>query len=115
MAQRRRGDVDDPLCAYSALLRRWRRTVGHEPKIGGQKVKYRLKAGHKFALLPVFAHGDGVAFDTGDMRAIAKSMAAACGEDPARFGGKSFRVGGATDLRCALGAAEGMAAMADCQ
>ena len=30
-------------------------------------------------------------------------MAAAAGEDPTEFGGKSFRVGGATDLREAIG------------
>ena len=57
----------------------------------------------------VFAHASGVEFDTGDVRRVAQSMAEACGEDPARFGGKSFRVGGATDLRCALGVAEGKA------
>ena len=61
------------------------------------------------AQVPVFCHPDGVAFDTGDMRRIAQNMAEACGEDRLRFGGKSFRSGGATDLRCALGAVEGMA------
>eukprot|EP00965_Chrysotila_dentata_P018191 605200-Pleurochrysis_carterae.AAC.1 len=30
-------------------------------------------------------------------------MAAACGEDPANFGGKCWRIGGATDLRDRLG------------
>ena len=67
------------------------------------------RRGHRLSDVPVFAHASGVAFDTGDMRRIAQGMADACGEDAERFGGKSFRVGGATDLRAALGAAEGMA------
>lgn len=48
----------------------------------------------------VFTRADGSAVDTADVRHAAQRMAAACGEDPAAFGGKSFRVGGATDLRC---------------
>jgi hypothetical protein len=36
-------------------------------------------------------------------------MARELGEAPEHFGGKSFRVGGATDLRAVLGVAEGKA------
>jgi hypothetical protein len=58
------------------------------------------------ARVPVFTRADGVtAVDTADVRAIAQRMARACGESAADFGGKSFRVGGATDLRCVKGAA----------
>ena len=65
----------------------------------GGEVVGRLAANHPMAAKPIFTRADGSAFDTGDVRAAAKRMAKACGEDPDRFGGKSFRVGGATDMR----------------
>ena len=109
VCQRNAGVLDDPLCAYCALYARWRRVVGTPPTIASRARSLRLRRGHHLSDAPVFAHDNGVAYDTGDMRRIAQGMAAACGEEAARFGGKSFRVGGATDLRAALGAAEGMA------
>ena len=42
-------------------------------------------------------------WDTDDTRALAASMARALGLDSSEFGGKSFRIGGATDMREALG------------
>ena len=110
ICQRRAGVTDDPMCAYCALRSRWLRLVGALPWNGARAPpSCKIRKGHSMACAPVFAHANGTAFDTGDMRRIAQSMASACGEDADRFGGKSFRVGGATDLRGALGAAEGMA------
>ena len=104
------GPITDPLCAYSALKSRWLREVGQMPwGTGAQPPSAKMRPRHPRVNKPVFAHANGTAYDTGDMRRIAQRMAAACGEDPERFGGKSFRSGGATDLRCALGAAEGKA------
>ena len=108
VCQRRSDGARDPLCAYSALYDRWLRS-GVTTVIDGSRASFRLSRGHRMADRPVFAHADGVAYDTGDVRRVAQEMAAACGEPRERFGGKSFRVGGATDLRCALGSAEGMA------
>ena len=47
----------------------------------------------------------GEVYSTAHVRRLVQRMAAACGEQPGAFGAKSFRVGGATDLRSVLGAA----------
>ena len=43
-------------------------------------------------------------WSTDDTRALAQKMAIALEEDPSEYGGKSFRIGGATDWRDVFGA-----------
>lgn len=93
----------DPLCTYSALRARWQRVVGDLPRDVRGAVHGRLDGKHPMARKPVFTNARGVAYDTRDMRSIAQRMAAACGEDAATFGAKSFRSGGATDIRGSMG------------
>lgn len=121
IVRRHRGERgDDPLCVYDAMAARWEREVGPLPRqqtslipftsagqLAGCEVVGRLAANQPMAAKPIFTRADGSAYDTGDVRAVAKRMAKACGEDPDRFGGKSFRVGGATDMRAVFGT-EGM-------
>eukprot|EP00965_Chrysotila_dentata_P119898 3964916-Pleurochrysis_carterae.AAC.1 len=48
---------------------------------------------------PLFTGPDGVTpWTTGDSRRVAKAMATVIGLDPESFGGKCWRIGGATDL-----------------
>ena len=95
----------DALCVYDALVARWERLVGALPRDAAGHVAGRMPDAHPLAGAPVFAHADGAAYDTGDVRRTVKRMATACGEDASRFGAKSLRTGGATDLRAVLGMA----------
>ena len=61
-----------------------------------------MSIAHACAGQPLFAHPGGEAYDTLTMRRLAQRWAAACGEDPSEFGAKSWRAGGATDLRVAI-------------
>jgi hypothetical protein len=97
----------DPLCTYDAIARVWRRRMGKQPpsaaadwsgRVGGG----RLATGHPKAQEPLFRLPGGGAWSTTDVRALAQRWAAGCGEDPAEFGAKSWRAGGATDLRIAV-------------
>ena len=98
-----------PLCAYDALEVLWRRMVGGDPPVvqadwlelnlGGGK----LAKSHPMASKPIFAHPNGAAICTEDVRRMARRFASAAGEDPADFGASSLRSGGATDLRAAFG------------
>ena len=79
----------DPLCPYDAVL--------------GQLVRRRAEVPEaRWAAEPLFARADGTAIDTGDMRTFAEEAASELrrlGVGIGRVGAKSFRVGGATDLR----------------
>ena len=90
---------------YDALAARWERTVGPLPLSPEGQVVGRLRRQHRMAAVPIFTHEDGRAYDTGDVRRVAKRQAAACGEDPAHFGARSYRVAGATDLKEIFGVA----------
>eukprot|EP00965_Chrysotila_dentata_P256072 6212424-Pleurochrysis_carterae.AAC.1 len=81
----------DPVCAYDALRVMWderapqvpvaERTFGRESRT------------------PLFTGPDGITpWTTGDSRRVAKAMATVIGLDPESFGGKCWRIGGATDL-----------------
>ena len=67
------------------------------------RVSGRLAASHPRARDPLFVHAGGGAWSTSQVRAEAQRMASAAGEDGSRFGAKSYRAGGATDLRVHLG------------
>ena len=47
--------------------------------------------------VPFFTGRDGKVFTTTVARELAQRLAAACGMEPELFGGKSWRIGGATD------------------
>ena len=101
MAVRRRGDASiacgvDPLCVYDAILLAWRTRLGSDPPAEG---RVRGEA----ATRPFFIGRRGGVWSTNDTRTLAQKMAAALGLDPAEFGGKSFRIGGATDWREVFG------------
>ena len=70
-----------------------------EPKFG------LIPMRHRMAAKPGFTRASGDAFTTRDVHDTARRMAAALQLDVARFGAKSFRTGGATDLRVVLGMA----------
>eukprot|EP00965_Chrysotila_dentata_P256683 6212627-Pleurochrysis_carterae.AAC.1 len=53
---------------------------------------------------PLFMGADGVSpWSSTDSRRVVKAMGAAAGLDPSEFGGKGWRIGGATDMRDILG------------
>ena len=95
MAVRRRGHGpagSDPLCVYDAIVMAWRsRTFQHPPHVG--------RATGALALHPFFTGPKGLPWTTDDTRRLAAGMATALGLHPSEFGGKSFRIGGATDWR----------------
>ena len=89
----------DPLCVYDAIVLAWRATAGSAPPAKG-------RARGALALRPFFSssrRGSPV-WSTDDTRALAQKMAIALEEDPSEYGGKSFRIGGATDWRDVFGA-----------
>ena len=83
----------DPLCPYDA--------------IAGQLWQRQAEVpASQWAVAPLFARADGAAIDTGDMRAFAEEMAAEvrlAGGTIGLVGAKSWRVGGATDMRDIFG------------
>ena len=90
--------LDDPMCVYDAILRAWRTISGTEPpaigRVGGQ-----LAGRHFFSS----RKRGGAVWNTDDTRELAQRFAIALGLDPSEFGGKSFRIGGATDWRDVFG------------
>ena len=101
MAIRRRSAVPlgaDPLCTYDAIFIAWTATAGAHPPESGRTLDPSL------AIRPFFIGRDGGPWDTEDTRILARRFATALGLDPSEFGGKSFRIGGATDWRDIFGA-----------
>ena len=87
----------DPLCVYDAVVMAWQSAVGESPPTTG-------RASGVLAARAFFTGRGGNVWDTNDTRALAQRMASALNLDPAEFGGKSFRIGGATDWRNVFGA-----------
>ena len=87
----------DPLCVYDAIVLAWRARAGSAPPTIG-------RATGPLASRAFFVGRSGTVWDTEDTRQLARRMAAALGLEPSEFGGKSFRIGGATDWRDVFGA-----------
>lgn len=90
----------DPMCVYDAIVAAWEAQTDQPfPSVG--------RVTGPLADVPFFRcswkRGSPV-WNTDDTRALAMAMATALGLDPSEFGGKSFRIGGATDWRAKLGA-----------
>ena len=100
MAIRRRGPGAlgaDPLCTYDAVVRAWTAQAGSAPPTIG-------RAQGRLAATPFFIGRRGAAWDTNDTRSLAQRMGGWLGIPPSELGGKSFRIGGATDWRDIFGA-----------
>ena len=100
MAVRRRAAGalgSDPLCVYDAIVMAWRASAGEPPPAIG-------RATGALAIRPFFLGRKGDVWNTAETRLLVGRMAAALGLDPAEFGGKSLRIGGATDWRDVFGA-----------
>ena len=84
----------DALCAYELLREAWAEDV-------------RLLGEEAAREAPIFRRsprgGAGEAYETRDVTAIVREVAAAAGDDPSQFGAHSARIGGATDFRDLLG------------
>ena len=92
---------DDPLCTYDAVTLAMRQRLGQLPPAVG-----RVEGVAALTALFTRAARRGQTCDawrTSDTNKLAQEMAAALGLDKAQFGGKSFRIGGATDLAAAFG------------
>lgn len=87
----------DPLCTYDALRRLW------DQRMEGLNAAQRrtLAASRQ----PLFIGANGRSWSTTDSRELAQDMATRLGERATDFGGKAFRIAGATDLRDVMGAA----------
>jgi len=103
----------EPLCVYDAIIAAWRAQSSTPPPQVG-RVTGRL-ANRPFFTAPWRAHicvskvGQACCpsvpvWNTEDTRALACLIARTLELDPSEFGGKSFRIGGATDWRAKLGA-----------
>ena len=75
----------------------WRALAHSEPPQLG-------RATGPLATRAFFTSRSGAVWDTNDTRRLAQKMATALSLQPAEFGGKSFRIGGATDWRDVFGA-----------
>ena len=86
----------DPLDPYDAVvIAIWAR-LGRMPPSKGS-------VGGPDGLLPLFVGARGKPWTTGDTRKLAQRFATTLQLDPQNFGGKSFRIGGATDYRAVYG------------
>jgi hypothetical protein len=88
----------DPMCTYDAIFIAWTATAGTRPPDSGRTLDPSL------APRPFFTGRERGPWDTEDTRLLARRFATALGLDPSEFGGKSFRIGGATDWRDIFGA-----------
>ena len=106
MPVRRRSSVGamgaDPMCTYDAVLALMRQHLGRTPVTG--------RVSGAAALRPMFTRrwpasprAKSNEWRTADTNKLAKEMAAALGQDESEFGGKSFRIGGATDIAATVG------------
>ena len=81
----------DPMDVYDAILIAWRMRAAEVPP-------------DQFDSAPFFTSRDSRSpWTTQDSKDLARSVALKVGIDPSLTGGKSFRIGGATDMREALG------------
>ena len=86
----------DALCTYDAVVLAMQRRLGHLPPALG-----RVRGAE--ALWPLFTRLKGGVWGTPETRALAREMAAELGLTAEEFGAKSFRIGGATDMRAVKG------------
>ena len=109
-----RGESDDPLCTYSALMQHWLTECTTTPACNGVCRWCKPRAGDPRpggappvkcarAHTPLFRTVAGSCYKTADVRALGKDMAEAAGISANAVGGKLWRIGGATDLRDVLG------------
>jgi hypothetical protein len=102
------------LCAYTALKdhveQRWRQVPACagacawcKPTAGSPRPGGKPPATCSRANTPLFQLEDGSAYRTQDVRDLGARMAEGAGIPPETVGGKLFRIGGATDVRDALG------------
>jgi hypothetical protein len=96
----------DPLCTYDALALMWWRRIGRGQPFpvdahGAPAAGWWLQGSLDPAVLsaPLFPQPDGTMWRTSTSRALFRDIAAAAGLDPAPFGAKAGRIGGATDAR----------------
>jgi hypothetical protein len=92
---------EDPMDTYDAIVLAVRQRIGRMPGKG------RITGPE--ASLPLFTGPSGRPWRTEDTRRMARRIAAHLGLDEAQYGGKSFRIGGATDLRSVYGPDAAMA------
>ena len=113
--QRSGGGDDDPLCAYTALMRVFRRRLEQLAQCDGPCEWCRRNTGAlkpagnpparcARANAPLFVRADGQAYTTKDVDALGSRMAETAGIPTHVVGGKLWRIGGATDLWEVLGA-----------
>ena len=109
-------DESDPLCTYTALAAHTERRKRQVPQcrasckwcqrnVGTPPPSGKPPATCARANAPLFLTDEGKPYTTNDVRALARRMAAVLEIPVEAVGGKTFRIGGATDLRDALGAA----------
>ena len=88
------GDTrEDPLCAYTYVRRRWERLAA---RVGTEEMAT--------SDLPFFTQPNGKAVDTKYVSDTVKRFVTTVGEPASEYGGKGPRVGGAQDVRHAMGA-----------
>ena len=103
----------DRLCPYDAVATAWWRRVGPPgspfptDELGRPALGWELQARPRRRDFPFFTDSVGTIFTTEYVRHLAQRIAVAGGIDPAvaraEFGGKAFRIGGATDWRATRG------------
>ena len=86
---------DDPMDAYDAIVLAMRHRLGRLPGAG------RITGPE--ASLPLFTGPSGRPWRSEDSRRLARRIAGHLGLEESHFGAKSFRIGGATDLRAVFG------------
>ena len=95
----------DHLCTYDALARLWWRRIGGSLPFpvdaeGKPQDRWWERGDDSAALhLPLFLAPDGRVWRTSTTRSLFRDLATAACLDPASFGAKSGRIGGATDAR----------------
>ena len=99
--RRHKGPVGaEPLCVYDAIVQAWAAQTSTPPPVTG---RVRGALANKPFFIASWRAGSPV-WNTDDTRALATDIATTLQLDPREFGGKSFRIGGATDWRAKLGA-----------
>lgn len=97
--RRSRGALgSDPMCVYDAIVLAWHAQAGSMPPQQGRTSDAAL------AQRAFFVGRRGNVWNTDDTRELARRFASTLQLDPSEYGGKSFRIGGATDWRDVFGA-----------